>query len=126
MITVGGISTDQVIYLDHQATTPVDPRVLDVMLPYLTSSYGNPSSLHAYGRQAAEAIRVARNQLGELIGASAESEVVFTSGATEADCLAITGIARAFQGVGLHIITTAIEHKAVLGSCQYLAEEASK
>jgi cysteine desulfurase len=122
MITVGGISTDQAIYLDHQATTPVDPRVLDVMLPYLTSSYGNPSSLHAYGRRAAEAIRVARNQLGQLIGASSESEVVFTSGATEADCLAITGIARAFQGVGLHIVTTAIEHKAVLGSCQYLAE----
>jgi len=123
MITATGVSTDQVIYLDHQATTPVDPRVLDVMLPYLTSGYGNPSSLHAYGRQAAEAIRVARNQLRELIGASAESEVVFTSGATEADYLAITGIARAFQGVGLHIITTAIEHKAVLASCQHLAGE---
>ena len=123
MITATGMSTDQVIYLDHQATTPVDPRVLDVMLPYLTSGYGNPSSPHAYGRQAAEAIRIARNQLRELIGASAESEVVFTSGATEADYLAITGIARALRGVGLHIITTAIEHKAVLGSCQHLAEE---
>jgi cysteine desulfurase len=115
--------TDQVIYLDHQATTPVDPRVLDAMLPYLTSGYGNPSSLHAYGRQAAEAIRVARNQLRELIAASTESEVVFTSGATEADCLAITGIARALKGVGHHIITTAIEHKAVLASCRRLAEE---
>jgi cysteine desulfurase len=123
MSTDTGISIDQVIYLDHQATTPVDPRVLDAMLPYLTSGYGNPSSLHAYGRQAAEAIRVARNQLRELIGASAESEVVFTSGATEADYLAITGIARALQGEGLHIITTAIEHKAVLASCQHLAEE---
>ena len=123
MITAAGISTEQVIYLDHQATTPVDPRVLDAMLPYLTSGYGNPSSLHAYGRQAAQAIRVARNQLRELIGASAESEVVFTSGATEADYLAITGIAHALQGVGLHIITTAIEHKAVLGSCRHLAEE---
>lgn len=118
-----GISTDQVIYLDYQATTPVDPRVLDAMLPYLTSSYGNASSMHAYGRRAAEAIRIARNQLRELIGASAESEVVFTSGATEADHLAITGIASALQGTGLHIITTAIEHKAVLASCQYLAEE---
>jgi cysteine desulfurase len=117
------ISTDQVIYLDHQATTPVDPRVLDAMLPYLTSSYGNPSSLHAYGRQAAEAIRVARNQLRALIGASAESEVVFTSGATEADQLAITGTARALQNAGTHIITTAIEHKAVLANCQQLAEE---
>jgi cysteine desulfurase len=123
MITATGISTDQVIYLDHQATTPVDPRVLDVMLPYLTSSYGNPSSRHAYGRQAAEAIRLARNQLRELIGASAESEVVFTSGATEADYIAITGIARALQGVGHHIITTAIEHKAVLASCQCLVED---
>jgi cysteine desulfurase len=123
MSTATGIRTDQVIYLDHQATTPVDPRVLDAMLPYLTSGYGNPSSLHAYGRQAAEAIRAARNQLRELIGASTESEVVFTSGATEADYLAITGIARALQGVGLHIITTAIEHKAVLASCQRLAEE---
>jgi len=123
MITTTGISTDQVIYLDHQATTPVDPRVLEVMLPHLTSGYGNPSSLHAYGRQAAEAVRIARNQLRELIGASAESEVVFTSGATEADYIAITGIARALQGVGDHIITTAIEHKAVLASCQHLAEE---
>jgi cysteine desulfurase len=123
MSTAYGIRTDQVIYLDHQATTPVDPRVLDAMLPYLTSGYGNPSSGHAYGRQAAEAIRVARNQLRELIGASTESEVVFTSGATEADYLAITGIARAFQGVDLHIITTAIEHKAVLASCQHLADE---
>jgi cysteine desulfurase len=123
MNTTTGISPDQVIYLDHQATTPIDSRVLDAMLPYLTSSYGNASSMHAYGRQAAEAVRIARNRLRELIGASAESEIVFTSGATEADCLAITGIARAFQGVGLHIITTAIEHKAVLASCQYLAEE---
>lgn len=123
MIGATRAGTDHVIYLDHQATTPVDPRVLDVMLPYLTSDYGNSSSPHAYGRQAAGAIRIARNQVRELIGASAESEVVFTSGATEADCLAITGIARALRGGGLHIVTTAIEHKAVLGSCQYLAEE---
>jgi cysteine desulfurase len=122
VIGADAISTDQVIYLDHQATTPVDPRVLDVMLPYLTSSYGNPSSPHAYGRQAAEAIRVARRQLQELIGASSESEVVFTSGATEADYIAIVGIGHALQGAGMHVITTGIEHKAVLGSCQYLAE----
>jgi cysteine desulfurase len=123
MITATDISTDQVIYLDHQATTPVDPRVLDVMLPYLTSGYGNPSSPHAYGRQAAEAVRIARNQFRELIGASTESEVVFTSGATEADHLAVTGIAHALHGRDHHIIATAIEHKAVLASCQYLAEE---
>jgi cysteine desulfurase len=123
MSTPTGIRADHVIYLDHQATTPVDPRVLDAMLPYLTSRYGNPASRHPYGGQAAEAIRVARNQLRELIGASTESEIAFTSGATEADHLAITGIARAFQGAGLHVITTAIEHKAVLASCQHLADE---
>jgi cysteine desulfurase len=114
---------DQVIYLDHQATTPVDPRVLDAMLPYLTSDYGNPSSPHAYGRQAAGVIRVARRQLGDLIGASSESEVVFTSGATEANHLAITGIARALHHAGRHVITTAIEHKAVLAACRQLTEE---
>jgi cysteine desulfurase len=118
-----GLSLDQVIYLDHQATTPIDPRVLDAMLPYLTSDYGNPSSPHAYGLRATEAIRVARHQLRELIGASAESEVVFTSGATESDSLAITGIARALRGAGHHVITTAIEHKAILASCQHLVEE---
>lgn len=123
MSTATGIGTDQVIYLDHQATTPVDPRVLEAMLPYLTAGYGNPSSPHAYGRQAAEAVRGARKQVRELIGASTESEIVFTSGATEADHLAITGIARALKGAGLHIITTAIEHKAVLASCQQLAGE---
>jgi cysteine desulfurase len=122
MTTAVALDSDQVIYLDHQATTPVDPRVLEAMLPYLTSGYGNPSSMHAYGRHAAEAVRLARNQVRELIGASAESEVVFTSGATEADHLAIAGIAGAFKGVDLHIITTAIEHKAVLASCQRLAE----
>jgi cysteine desulfurase len=122
MTTVTGVNTDHVIYLDHQATTPIDPRVLDVMLPYLTSDYGNPSSLHAYGRRAAKAIRVARNQLLDLIGASVESEVVFTSGATEADHLAISGIARALQGAGRHVVITAVEHKAVLASCQYLVE----
>jgi cysteine desulfurase len=116
-------SADQTIYLDHQATTPVDPRVLDAMLPYLTSDYGNPSSPHAYGRQAARAIRVARRQLGDLIGASMESEVVFTSGATEANHLAITGVARALRHGGRHVITTAIEHKAVLAACQHLTKE---
>jgi cysteine desulfurase len=123
MTTAASSTAGQVIYLDHQATTPVDARVLDAMLPYLISGYGNPSSMHAYGRHAAEAVRVARSQLRELIGASAESEVVFTSGATEADHLAITGIARAFLGTDLHIITTTIEHKAVLASCQRLTED---
>jgi len=122
-VTSATHNTDRVIYLDHQATTPVDPRVLDAMLLYLTSGYGNPSSPHTYGRQAAEAIRDARRQLGDLIGATAESEIVFTSGATEANHLAITGIARALRSLGRHLITTAIEHKAVLTACQHLANE---
>jgi cysteine desulfurase len=119
-------SADDVIYLDHQATTPVDPRVLDVMLPYLTSAYGNPASPHAHGRQADQAVRAARRQLRDLIGASAESEIVFTSGATEADHLAVTVIARALGGAGSHVITTAIEHKAVLAACEHLAEQGAQ
>jgi cysteine desulfurase len=113
-------TADQVIYLDHQATTPVDPRVLNAMLPHLTSAYGNPSSPHTLGRQAAAAILAARRQLRDLIGASADTEIVFTAGATEADHLAITGIARALRHAGSHIITTAIEHKAVLAACKHL------
>jgi cysteine desulfurase len=117
------MTTSRVIYLDHQATTPVDPRVLDAMLPYLTSDYGNPSSPHAYGRAADDAVRVARRQLRDLIGASTDTEIVFTSGATEADHLAITGIAHALRDVGNHIVTTAIEHKAVLAACQHLTRQ---
>jgi cysteine desulfurase len=114
-------ATAPAVYLDHQATTPTDPRVLDVMLPYLTATYGNPSSPHAHGRRAAEAVRVARRQLRGLIGARSDTEIVFTSGATEADHLALTGIASAFTGQR-HIVTTAIEHKAILATCQYLAD----
>jgi len=121
--TSTSVNADQVIYLDHQATTPVDPRVLAAMLPYLTSAYGNPASPHAHGRQAAGAVRAARRQLRQLIGASADTEIIFTSGATEADHLAITGIARALHDAGNHIITTAIEHKAVLAACQHLTRE---
>jgi len=110
-----------VVYLDHQATTPLDPRVLDAMMPYLTSDYGNPSSPHAYGHTAAAAVRTARRQLRDLLGASSDTEIIFTSGATEADHLAITGIATALRDAGNHVITTAIEHKAVLAACQHLA-----
>jgi cysteine desulfurase len=111
------------IYLDHQATTPLDPRVLNAMMPYLTSEYGNPSSAHAYGHATASAVRAARRQLKDLIGASSDSEIIFTSGATEADHLAITGIATALRDAGNHIITTAIEHKAVLATCQQLTSQ---
>jgi cysteine desulfurase len=120
-MTTADTGADQVIYLDHQATTPVDPRVLDAMLPYLTTAYGNPSSPYGLGRQAADAVRTARGQLRDLLGADAETEIIFTSGATESDCLAIAGTARALGGAGDHIITTSVEHRAVLAACQELA-----
>lgn len=85
------------IYLDYQATTPIDPCVLDSMLPYLTCEYGNPASSHSYGRRAASALRTARRQLGELIGTRHDNEIVFTSGATEANHLAITGVTEALR-----------------------------
>ncbi|MER5582227.1 cysteine desulfurase family protein [Streptomyces asoensis] len=110
------------IYLDHQATTPLDQRALEAMLPFLTSEYGNPSSPHSCGRTAARAIRTARQQLAQLIGAKNEMEIVFTSGATEANHLAILGAALAARPTGGHIVTTAIEHKAVLAACQRLVD----
>jgi cysteine desulfurase len=114
---------EQMIYLDHHATTPIDPRVLDAMMPYLTTCYGNPSSPHASGHAAAAAVQTARHQIRELIGAASNSEIIFTSGATESDHLAITGIAAALRDSGDHIITTAIEHKAVLAACQQLTQQ---
>ncbi|MEU9706787.1 cysteine desulfurase family protein [Streptomyces sp. NPDC047981] len=110
------------IYLDHQATTPLDERVLGTMLPFFTSEYGNPSSPHACGRTAARAIRTARREVTDLVGAKSELEIVFTSGATEANHLAILGAALAIRLHGGHIVTTAIEHKAVLAACQRLVD----
>jgi cysteine desulfurase len=121
MTTPTGLS--EVVYLDYQATTPLDPRVLTAMMPYLTIVFGNPSSPHAHGRRAAEAVRAARRQLRDLIGAQSDSEIVFTSGATEADHLALVGIAHAITSRRRHIITTAIEHKAVLTTCRQLEHE---
>ncbi|MFY4719397.1 cysteine desulfurase family protein [Streptomyces sp. LaBMicrA B280] len=110
------------IYLDHQATTPLDERVLHEMLPFLTSEYGNPSSPHAYGRAAAGAVRTARRRVVELVGAKSDLEIVFTSGATEADHLAIVGASLAARPHGGHLVTTAIEHKAVLAACRRLVD----
>ncbi|GAA2509938.1 cysteine desulfurase NifS [Actinocorallia cavernae] len=114
--------TSRPIYLDHQATTPLDERVLREMLPFLTSEYGNPSSPHAYGRVAAGAVRAARRRVAELVGAKSDLEVVFTSGATEADHLAIVGASLAARPRGGHLVTTAIEHKAVLAACRRLVD----
>lgn len=116
------------IYLDHQATTPVDPRVLDTMLPWFSETFGNAhSEQHAWGRQAADAVEAAREQVAALIGASAR-EIVFTSGATESNNLAIKGAVRFAMrhGRGDHIVTVATEHKCVLESCAALADEGAR
>lgn len=111
------------VYLDYQATTPADPRVVDSMLPFFTGIYANPSSPHALGRQASAAVETARSQVRDLIGSCCDSEIIFTSGATESNHLAIAGIiaAQSARG-GSHIITTAIEHKAVLAVCERLGK----
>jgi cysteine desulfurase len=109
----------QVIYLDNNATTQIDKRVLDAMMPFLTNEFANANSTHQFGVHAYEAVKAARNQVAELIGAEAH-EIVFTSGATEAINLAIKGVAENYQSKGKHIITVATEHSAVLDTCRYL------
>lgn len=109
------------IYLDNAAATPLDRRVLTAMMPYLTEQYGNPSSLHYYGQQARAAIQRAREQVGHCLGLKGDT-IIFTGGGTEADNLAILGYLRANHPQGGHIITTAVEHQAVLNTFRYLGQ----
>lgn len=114
------------IYLDNNATTPLDPRVLEAMLPYFTSKFGNAASRnHAFGWVAEEAVDYAREQVAKLIGCT-EKEIIFTSGATEADNLAIKGVFEMYADKGNHIITATTEHKAVLDTCKHLEKLGAK
>src|SRR5205823_1570417 len=111
------------IYMDYHATTPVDPRVLDAMLPYFTTHFGNAASRnHPFGWEAEEAVEKARKQVADLVGANAK-EIVFTSGATESDNLAIKGVAEMYREKGNHIITCVTEHKAVIDTCKKLEKQ---
>jgi cysteine desulfurase len=119
------------VYLDHNATTPVEPAVLQAMLPYLSGEFGNAASIHTFGQRARGAVETAREQVAALIGARPQ-EIVFTSGGTEADNHAIFGVTQAPAGaagsaastaVHKHIITSALEHEAVLNTCQALEKQ---
>ena len=120
------MNNDRLIYLDNNATTPCDPRVVDAMLPYFTQHFGNAASRsHAFGWSAEEAVDYAREQIAALIGAE-EKEVIFTSGATEANNLAIKGVFEMYAKKGNHIITAETEHKAVLDTCKHLEKHGAE
>jgi len=110
------------VYMDHSATTPMRREVLEAMTPYFDRVFGNASSFHSFGQEARKAVEDAREKLAGLIGAQSE-EVVFTSGGTESDNLAIVGVAKAYRKKGAHIITCAIEHHAVLNTCRALEKQ---
>src|SRR5437879_7395547 len=111
------------IYMDNHATTPLDPRVLEAMMPYLADQFGNAASRnHKFGWEAEEAVEEARKQIAALIGADAR-EIVITSGATESDNLAVKGVAWMYREKGNHIITAVTEHKAILDTCKHLEKE---
>jgi len=120
---VGSSREGRAIYLDSQATTPLDPRVLDAMMPYMTQLYGNPHSrTHAYGWEAADVVEEGRAKVATLIGADPK-EIIFTSGATESNNMAIKGVAHFYKPKKNHVITTVTEHKCVLDSCRSISRE---
>jgi cysteine desulfurase len=112
------------IFMDYHSTTPVDPRVLEAMIPYFTQKFGNAASRsHAFGWVAEEAVDIARETIAKLIGAQSEKEIVFTSGASESNNLALKGVAEFYKDKGNHIITSVIEHKSILDTCKRLEKE---
>jgi cysteine desulfurase len=113
------------IYLDYAATTPMHPEVAKAMMPYFTESFGNPSSIYSYGQEAKSIVEEVRNRIATFISAQ-EEEIVFTSGGTEADNFALKGIAFANESKGNHIITSSIEHHAVIESCKFLERRGFK
>ncbi|HJM50613.1 MAG TPA: IscS subfamily cysteine desulfurase [Alphaproteobacteria bacterium] len=118
-----GANIELPIYMDYQATTPLDPRVLEAMMPYLGAKFGNPHSRsHSFGWEAEEAVEAARAQVASLIGATAK-EIVFTSGATESNNLALQGVARFYRDRRDHIVTVVTEHKCVLDTCRHLEQD---
>ncbi|KAJ9177431.1 hypothetical protein P3X46_012653 [Hevea brasiliensis] len=124
VVTVKGVKISaRPLYLDMQATSPVDPRVLDAMLPYYLARFGNPHSrTHLYGWESDSAVEIARTQVADLIGASPK-EIVFTSGATESNNISIKGVMKFYKEKKRHVITTQTEHKCVLDSCRHLQQE---
>ena len=111
--------TGEIVYMDHAGTTPLDPGILEAMMPYFSQQFGNPSSIHTFGQEARRALDEAREKVARVLGCRM-SEVVFTSGGTESDSTAVKGVAAALRGTGNHIITSCIEHHAILHTCQYL------
>ena len=119
MSNLSGTETVRRVYMDHAATTPVDPQVVQAMLPYFTQYYGNASSLHSFGSEAYNALETARSSVARLIGAEKE-EIIFTAGGTESDNIAVKGTAIKNRSKGKHIVTSSIEHPAIMETCAYL------
>jgi len=114
------------VYMDHVAGMPTDPRVVEAMMPYFSDVYGNPSSIHSFGQEARGALEESRRKVAELIGVTKKEEIVFTSGGTESNNLAIKGVAYRNKDKGNHIVTTTIEHMSVLNACKYLGRQGVK